>query len=117
MKKILLLFLVITTTLFSQNTPIPCAFSWQNAPTSNGNRNFVTPARVQPYHGPCLSFAFTAAIETLHAMENNINNPNLKLAEAYLDYKVWGAGDYIPDLNSGFKIPLRSSSAFDLHAV
>ncbi|WP_024771862.1 C1 family peptidase [Aquimarina macrocephali] len=115
MKKILLLLLIFSTELFCQN--IPCDFSWANAPTTSGNQNFVTSPRAQPYQGPCLAFAFNAAIETTYAMENNVYGSNLfSLSDAYLDYKVWNAPYYLPDLNSNFKIPLIASGQINSFA-
>jgi len=109
MKKTLLLLLVVfSIQIFSQN--IPCEFSWKNAPTTDGNKNYITSVSRQPYQGPCLSFAFIAAIESKYAIENNINNPSLKLSEAYLDYKVWSSNFniYKTVLEYGFKIPIKN---------
>ncbi len=110
MKKVLLLFLVFSTNVFSQ-TVIPCEFTWQSAATNNGTKNFITPVQSQPYQGPCLAFAFSAAIETMYAIEKNINNPSLKLSEAYLDYEAWSAPNHIPTLNSSFKIAEKTSNS------
>lgn len=115
MKKILLLLLIFSTELFCQN--IPCDFSWANAPTTNGNQNFVTNPRAQLDQGPCLAFAFNAAIETTYAIENNVYSSNLfSLSDAYLDYKVWNATNYLPDLNSNFKIPLTAGGQINSFA-
>ncbi|EZH74099.1 hypothetical protein ATO12_14590 [Aquimarina atlantica] len=104
-KSLLLLLLLLSTQLFSQT--IPCDFSWNNAPTTGGNRDFVTSARAQIDQGPCLSFAFNAAIETMYGIENSVYGSSLfSLSDAYLDYKVWNAPNYLPILNSSFKIPL-----------
>lgn len=113
MKKILLLVLLFTSQLFSQT--IPCEFSWADAPTTNGNYNFLTSAKTQPYQGPCLTFAFNAAIETKYAIENSINNPSLKLSEAFLDYKIWGINNFETTLEGGFKIPTTNGVAYDLN--
>jgi hypothetical protein len=102
---LLILLLTFTTQLFSQET-IPAEFSWNNVCTTNGLYNYVTPAREQNYHGPCMSFAFNAAIETMYAIENDINDPDLTLSDPYLDYKVWDPDNYVPILNSNVKIPL-----------
>jgi len=111
MKKTLLLALLIcATTLFGQN--IPCDFTWNNAPTTSGNKDFVTSPRSQPYQGPCLAFAFNAAIETVYGMENNVSGSSLfSLSDAYLDYKVWHAPFYMSILNSPFKIPVKTSAS------
>ncbi|PQJ21562.1 C1 family peptidase [Tenacibaculum sp. SG-28] len=107
MKRITFLLLIaFTTQLFGQN--IPCNFSWENAPTTNGNKNFITSIKNQPYQGPCLAFAFNAAIETKYAIENSINNPTLQLSEAYIDYKVWGINNFESVLENGFKIPTKN---------
>ena len=108
MKKILILCLIFSVNVFCQN--IPCDFSWTNAPLQAGSQNFVTSVKSQPYQGPCLAFAFNAAIETMYGIENSVTSSNLfNLSNAYLDYKVWNAPFYIPDLNSDFKIPLKST--------
>ncbi len=104
-----LLLLFVTAETYTQN--LPCEFSWANAPTTSGNKNFVTAVRSQPYQGPCLAFAFNAAIETMYGIENTKTGSNLfSLSDAYLDYKVWHAPNYLSTLNSGFKIPLRSTN-------
>ncbi len=106
MKKLYLMILLLLG--FSlQAQVIPCEFTLENTPTNNGNKNFVTPAREQPYQGPCLAFAFNGAAETVYAMEHNWNNPSLALSDAYMDYKVWGVNNYKTVLESGFKIPLE----------
>jgi len=110
MKKVLLLLLIFSTNLFSQ-TVIPCTFSWENASTTNGIKNFVTDVRAQPYQGPCMAYAFSAAIETMHAIENNINNPTLELSDHYLDYEAWTAPNHIPTLDSSFKIAIATSDS------
>lgn len=107
-RTLLLLLLTLSTKLFCQD--IPCAFSWANAPTTSGNQGFVTPIRSQIDQGPCLAFAFNAAIETTYGIENSVNSSSLfNLSDAYLDYKVWHAPFYLRDLNSNFKIPLTTS--------
>ncbi|CAL2103382.1 conserved exported protein of unknown function [Tenacibaculum sp. 190130A14a] len=109
-KKLLLLASLISMNLIAQN--IPCDFSWNSAPTTNGTKDFVTEAKSQPYQGPCLSFAFNAAIETTYGIENNVSGNSLfSLSEAYLDYKVWSATNYLSILNSTFKIPLTTSNS------
>lgn len=107
-KTVLLLLVVFSIQLFSQS--IPSEFSWKKAPTTNGNKNFITSVRGQPYQGPCLSFAFIAAIESKYAIENNINNPSLELSTAYLDYKVYSSNvnSYKDILENGFKIPIKN---------
>ncbi len=104
-----LILLISAKKLFSQDN-IPCEFSWQNAPTTTGIKNFVTDVREQNDQGPCLAFAFNAAIETMYGIEQNKDATNLfNLSDAYLDYKAWNAPDYLPVLNnSGFKIPVQA---------
>lgn len=109
-KKLLLLVSLLSMNLIAQD--IPCEFSWDSAPTTNGIKDFVTAPKSQPYQGPCLSFAFNAAIETTYGIENNSSSTGLfSLSEAYLDYKVWSATNYISVLESNFKIPLKTSNS------
>ena len=108
-EKLFLALLLCATTVFSQD--IPCDFTWNSAPTTTGTKDFVTAVRSQPYQGPCLAFAFNAAIETVYGMENNVSGSSLfSLSDAYLDYKVWHSPFYLPTLNSTFKTPLKALS-------
>lgn len=106
-KKLLLLVSLISMNLIGQT--LPCEFSWEKVPTINGEKDFVTTPRAQPYHGPCLAFAFNAAIETTYGIENDVSGSDLlSLSDAYLAYKVWYTHSYVPVLNTDFKIPLAS---------
>ena len=63
------LALLLSTAAMSQ----PCKFSWKDLILPNGSTaNFTTPTVGQPYQGPCLAFAFTAAIESMYEIENNL---------------------------------------------
>ncbi|QKX03989.1 hypothetical protein HN014_03410 [Aquimarina sp. TRL1] len=85
---------------------IPCEFSWKAVHTESGMRNFTTPQREQPFQGPCLSYAFNAAIETMYMIEYN-ETVSLSLSDAYLDMKVFDEdmAVYKTVLESGFKVP------------
>ncbi|SEC52114.1 Papain family cysteine protease [Tenacibaculum sp. MAR_2009_124] len=88
---------------------LPCEFSWKKVYTTYGTRNFTTPQRNQPFQGPCLSFAFNAAIETMYKIEFNTSSQIL-LSDAYTDMKVF-VGEmpaFKTVLESGFRIPKRS---------
>ncbi|CAM1359771.1 C1 family peptidase [Tenacibaculum xiamenense] len=88
---------------------IPCEFSWEKVYTTYGTRNFTTPQRNQPFQGPCLSFAFNAAIETMYMIEFNTSS-SILLSDAYTDMKVF-VGEmpaFETVLESGFRIPKRA---------
>lgn len=105
---LLLIILLVTKSTFTQTIDatspqlsiqiqdknIPCDFSWEEVNIGTAISNFVTPAISQPYQGPCLAYAFISAIESKFAIENNINNSNMRLATHYFDYKMHG---YYPD--------------------
>lgn len=75
--------------------PIPCQFNWAALVLPDGStKDFTTPAKQQPYMGPCVAFAYAAAIEAMYEIEGNRPEANIDLSEAHIDYKFWAARDY-----------------------
>ncbi|WP_103070094.1 C1 family peptidase [Aquimarina sediminis] len=126
-KLFLLIGIVLTQSLYSQyngdyqtikerplKKELPCEFSWAAVRTATGMRNFTSAHREQPFQGPCLSFAFNAAIETTYMIEYDQMSP-LKLSDAYLDMKVFSEdmNAYKTVLESGFEIPKHIPGSFE----
>lgn len=97
---------------FRLPTP-PCAFDWSQLRLPNGSiRNFTTEAEEQPFQGPCMSFAVTAAIEAMYEIENNRPFRNLDLSQAHLDYFVFPSPNVKPAFDGGYRIPTSSCGNF-----
>ena len=81
--------LLIAGAVFAQGSN---SFSWDAVLMNDGTvHNYTTPITSQPYQGPCMAFAFSAAVESMYEIENA--NPNLEpdLSQAWLDYSTWGS--------------------------
>lgn len=68
----------------------PCSFSWHRVVQNGGlYQDYTTPVTAQPYQGPCMAFAFTAAMESMYEIEhaNPFLSPNI--SEAWLDYRMF----------------------------
>ena len=82
--------------LASSSTPAvaQCSFAWDELLTQTGTENYTTGVKTQPYQGPCMAFAFVAAMESMFEIEHAdpLLTPNL--SEAWLDYRTWGQSDW-----------------------
>lgn len=111
-----LLFLLCFTTT---NAQLPCKFRWDKVKTVNGERNFVTDTISQAFNGPCLSYAFASAIESMYMIENSTVASVTNISPAFLDIKIRPHNDklnnYKNTLENGFKIPKRTGDNLSYH--
>ncbi|MFK8060197.1 MAG: C1 family peptidase [Polaribacter sp.] len=115
---IIVCFYTFSTICFSQITLLenleaelflPSQFSWNNVKTKTGVRNFITPPRMQPSQGPCLSYASIAAAESVYKIEYNDTNSFIELSDTYFDYDI--THTFTPELvNRRFQIPFKRTT-------
>lgn len=67
------------------------SFGWNQVLMNDGSvHDYTTAAESQPYQGPCVAFAFAAAMSMMYKIEHADPTLDTDLSDAWMDYRTWG---------------------------